>query len=61
MYLATVSRLLCLSLQLVDLKAALFSKQREAAKEKRQSHDGDILSTRKVSDEVKVKRDIVCC
>ena len=40
------------SLQLVDLKAALFSKQREAAKERKKAHDGDVLSTRKVSEKV---------
>ena len=42
----------CFSLQLVDLKAALFSKQREAGKEKRQPRDEDALSTRRVSDKV---------
>ena len=37
----------------MDLKAALFSKQREAAKEKVGTRDGDPLAaTRKVSDKV---------
>ncbi len=37
----------------MDLKAALFSKQREAAKEKQEARDGNVLSTRKVSDKVR--------
>lgn len=40
-------------LQLVDLKAALFSKQREATKGKQ--YDSNILSSRKVSDKVSTR------
>ena len=39
--------------QIVDLKAALFSKRNEAAREKRKQQD-DGLVTRKVSDKVKL-------
>ena len=41
-----------LSLQLVDLKAAFYSKQREVASERKRSQDSDAASTRKVSDKV---------
>lgn len=36
----------------MDLKAALYSKQREVASERKPSHDSDATGIRKVSDKV---------